>query len=61
MVFAVVIFLSESEQSPLDPTKQTKIDYADGLYFGGFLNGVPSQYLFFKDSGIELVSTGEIC
>ncbi|EEY09239.1 phage P2 baseplate assembly protein gpV [Mannheimia haemolytica serotype A2 str. OVINE] len=47
-------------KAPSTPQSRRKFDYADDLYFGGFLNGVPSQYLFFKDSGIELVSTGEI-
>lgn len=42
------------------PQSRRKFDYADGLYFGGFLNGVPSQYLFFKDSGIEMIATGDI-
>lgn len=47
-------------KAPSNPQSRRKFDYADGLYFGGFLNGVPSQYIFFKDSGIEVVSTGEI-
>lgn len=42
------------------PQSRRKFDYADGLYFGGFLNGLPSQYIFFKDSGIDVVSTGKI-
>lgn len=50
----------KSNKSPSAPQSRRKFDYADGLYFGGFLNGVPSQYLFFKDSGIDVVSTGKI-
>ncbi|MFY1028340.1 phage baseplate protein, partial [Actinobacillus seminis] len=42
------------------PQSLRKFDYADGLYFGGFLNGVPHQYIFFKESGIDVISTGEV-
>ncbi|WP_240021695.1 Gp138 family membrane-puncturing spike protein [Mannheimia haemolytica] len=35
-------------KAPSTPQSRRKFDYADGLYFGGFLNGVPSQYLFSK-------------
>lgn len=35
-------------------------DVSDGLYIGGILNGAPSQYLRFLDSGIELVSAGNV-
>lgn len=35
-------------------------DVSDGLYIGGLLNGAPSQFLRFLDSGIELVSTGGV-
>lgn len=50
----------KANKAPSAPQSRRKFDYADGLYFGGFLNGVPSQYLFFKDSGIDVVSTGKI-
>lgn len=33
-------------------------DVSDGLYVGGILNGTPSQFLHFLDSGIHLQSTG---
>lgn len=35
-------------------------DVSDGLYIGGILNGAPSQYLRFLDSGIEMVSAGNV-
>lgn len=50
----------KANKAPSAPQSRRKFDYADGLYFGGFLNGVPSQYIFFKESGIDVVSTGKI-
>lgn len=50
----------KSNKKPSLPQSLRKFDYADGLYFGGFLNGYPQQYIFFKDSGIDVVATGEI-
>ncbi|MFZ7173702.1 hypothetical protein ACLSYX_02545 [[Pasteurella] aerogenes] len=47
-------------KAPSTPQSLRKFDYADGLYFGGFLNGVPHQYIFFKESGIDVISTGEV-
>jgi hypothetical protein len=35
-------------------------DYADGVYMGGFLNAVPTQYVRFSSSGIEMVSPTKI-
>lgn len=39
-----------------NPGSKRRADIADGLYTGGFLNGVPTQYVRFTDSGIEVVS-----
>lgn len=50
----------KANKSPSNPRTLRKYDYADGLYFGGFLNGTPSQYVYFKGSGIEIVATGEV-
>ncbi|MDG6346405.1 Gp138 family membrane-puncturing spike protein [Glaesserella parasuis] len=50
----------KANKAPSTPQSLRKFDYADGLYFGGFLNGVPEQYIFFKDSGIDVVATGEV-
>ena len=50
----------KNNKSASAPGSYRRFDYADGLYFGGFLNGTPSQYVFFKDSGIDIFSTGEI-
>ncbi|MHB8915612.1 MAG: hypothetical protein ACYC4K_07340 [Thiobacillus sp.] len=35
-------------------------DWADGMYFGGFLNGTPTQYIQFSSSGIDVVSPTKI-
>lgn len=35
-------------------------DWADGLYLGGYLNGVPTQYIRFSEDGIEIVSPTKI-
>ena len=35
-------------------------DVSDGLYIGGLLNGAPSQWIHFLDSGIDIVSTGVV-
>lgn len=35
-------------------------DWADGLYIGGVLNGVPAQYIRFFSGGIEIVSPTKI-
>lgn len=39
-----------------NPGSKRRADIADGLYTGGFLNGAPTQYVRFTDSGIEVVS-----
>jgi hypothetical protein len=39
-----------------NPGSFRKFDWSDGLYFGGFLNGAPSQYIQFTDEGINIVS-----
>lgn len=35
-------------------------DYADGVYFGGLLNGVPTQYVQFNTAGIAMHSPTKI-
>lgn len=39
-----------------NPGSFRAFDWADGLYFGGFLNLTPTQYLSFDGTGIKLVS-----
>lgn len=38
------------------PQSRRRFDYSDGLYFGGFLNGTPSQYIMFSGGGIKIYS-----
>lgn len=42
-------------QTTVNPGSQRRFDFADALYFGGFLNVVPLQYLRFRIDGVELV------
>lgn len=42
------------------PQSLRRFDFADGLYFGGFLNGTPSQYVQFSAAGIKVHSPTEI-
>lgn len=39
-----------------NPGSRRRFDMADGVYFGGCLNGVPNQYVAFEAGGIALVS-----
>jgi hypothetical protein len=36
------------------PPSLRKYDWSDGLYFGGFLNGTPEQYIRFHSGGIHI-------
>ncbi|MGJ0578472.1 phage baseplate protein [Xenorhabdus bovienii] len=42
------------------PDSKRKYDMADSLYIGGLLNGTPSQFMHFKDGGIDIISPGKI-
>lgn len=39
-----------------NPGSRRRFDMADGVYLGGVLNGVPTQYVQFSDAGITLDS-----
>lgn len=39
------------------PGSRRRNDWADGLYIGGFLNSVPSEYIQVSPQGINLVTT----
>lgn len=43
-----------------NPGSKRIFDMADGLYFGGFLNGTPAQYFQFSTAGIAVVSPTKI-
>ena len=38
------------------PASLRKYNWSDGLYIGGFLNAVPTQYIRFSDDGIGIVT-----
>lgn len=42
------------------PASMRKYNWADGLYLGGFLNGVPVQYIRFAADGIDVVSPTKV-
>lgn len=42
------------------PGSMRRFDWSDGLYFGGMLNGVPTQYVQFTDAGITVVSPTKV-
>lgn len=43
-----------------NPATFRAYDFSDGLYIGGVLNGVPTQYVQFSSDGITLVSPNQI-
>jgi len=45
----------KSTKKQANPGSARQHSMADGLYIGGFLNGTPTQYIQFTDSGINLV------
>lgn len=42
------------------PATHRRNDWADGLYLGGMLNGIPSQYIEFAGTGINVVTPGDL-
>jgi hypothetical protein len=42
------------------PPSLRRFDFSDGLYFGGFLNGTPTQYMQFSADGITVFSPTKI-
>lgn len=43
-----------------NPGSKRRNDWADGIYFGGLLNGIPEQYMLFQASGIKIFSPTKI-
>ena len=43
-----------------NPGSRRQNDWADGFYFGGFLNAAPTQYIAFTPSGITIVSPTQV-
>lgn len=50
----------KSTKSQANPGSYRQYDFADAIYLGGVLNGVPQQYVRFSAAGIELVSPTKI-
>lgn len=46
----------KASKAQANPGSMRRADFADGLYVGGFLNGVPVQYVQFTPGGINVVS-----
>lgn len=47
-------------KAPANPESGRRYNWADGLYLGGFLNGVPTQYLQGNADGITLSSPTKV-
>lgn len=43
-----------------NPGSRRKYSYSDGVYIGGLLNGVPTQYILINDDGIAIKSPNEV-
>lgn len=50
----------KQNKAPSAPQSRRRYDFSDGLYFGGFLNGTPQQYIHFKDGGIKIYSPDKV-
>lgn len=50
----------KASKAQANPGSGRTFSMADGLYFGGLLNGVPVQYMAFSASGIDIVSPTRI-
>lgn len=49
-----------ANKGPATPGSRRRFSMADGLYLGGVLNGVPSQYVRFSSAGIEIHSPTQV-
>lgn len=47
-------------KAPANPGSNRKYDWADALYIGGVLNGVPQQYVQFSADGITVTSPTKV-
>lgn len=50
----------QQTRATANPGSQRRSDMADGVYLGGLLNGVPSQYILFAEGGITILSSTSI-
>jgi phage baseplate assembly protein gpV len=47
----------KATKQPSGPGSRRRHSMADGLYIGGFLNAVPTQFIRFSGDGVEIKST----
>ena len=50
----------KSTKAQANPGSFRMHDFADGMYLGGLLNGVPTQYVQFGSGGVSIVSPDTI-
>lgn len=50
----------KSTKKAAAPGSRRRFDMADGLYIGGVLNGAPTRYALFSDSGVTIVDPTQI-
>jgi len=46
--------------SPANPDSARRFNFSDGMYFGGFLNGTPTQYVQFNSDGITVTTPNTV-
>ena len=44
------------QKAPAAPGSRRQHDWADGIYIGGLLNGVPNEYIRFSSTGVDIVT-----
>lgn len=49
----------KANRAPSAPGSFRQYDYADGLYLGGFLNGIPEEYIWLTGDGVKVQTKGE--
>lgn len=54
------ISVVKSTKKAANPGSKRRFDYADAVYIGGILNGVPTQFIRFYSGGIEVVSPTKV-
>ncbi|TAL90897.1 MAG: oxidoreductase [Candidimonas sp.] len=50
----------KASKNQANPGSSRRFDMADGMYFGGMLNGTPSQYIQFSGAGITITSPNPV-
>ena len=56
----VVANANAGQPGAANPGSGRKFDLSDGLYIGGLLNGIPTQYIQFNSSGISIVTPNDV-